>query len=145
MTSVSEFAAVEQRLSSDTLIRQDFRKSVRFVMFETTEPAWVYATHGGTAFIVNYRSKYFGITCGHVRGDFSWNRLVLTSERFGQTVCGISAGFYPSTPIGYAEESDILDVAVASLSDDVDATLLNDTPYIIDPGTIFTANTATAY
>lgn len=138
------FSAVEQIHASGLTIRQDFRNSSRFVMFETDYPGWEYATHGGTAFIVNYKHQFFGITCGHVRGvdesSFPWAQLVLTDEKFGRRVSGISAVYYPSNPTKAAVKSDLLDIVAIKLSDDVSGAFFKDSAYIIDDGSVCQSN-----
>src|SRR6266852_9221072 len=69
---------ITQTLRSGIALQQDFRDSVRFVMFETGLEGWEYATHGGTAFVVNFHGKLFGLTCRHCFGDFDWRQLSLT-------------------------------------------------------------------
>lgn len=125
-----------QTLASGTIVRQDFRESVRFVMFETDDKIWKYATHGGTAFIVYFQGKYFGITCRHVLGDFNWRQIALTDEKFGREIAGLSSIYYPSNPTEAAKGSDILDVAVVEFSPDVDASFFKDCAYIVDDGTV---------
>lgn len=56
---------VMQKLASGLRIRQDIRKSVRPIVFETGYTDWPYATHGGTAFIVRFGRRYWGLTCKH--------------------------------------------------------------------------------
>ena len=52
---------IEQRLSTGITVRQDFKDSVRFVFFWTGFEGWEYATHGGTAFVVNFRGRPFAL------------------------------------------------------------------------------------
>ncbi|MGD9979561.1 MAG: hypothetical protein AB7H66_03235 [Hyphomonadaceae bacterium] len=131
---------ITQRLSSGLTIRQHFGDSVRFLMFETDVPGWEYATHGGTAFVVNYRGKFFGIMCKHCLGDFTWRQLALTDQRFGRDLAGLKAIYYPSNPSGAAVDSDILDIAVVRFSDDVGADFFKDRAYIVDLETVTTSN-----
>lgn len=123
-----------QMLSSGILIRQDFRKSARFVFFETNFVGWEYATHGGTAFVINFRDQAYALTCTHVRQDFSWSQLAITDEKFGASIAGIEAVYFPSAPEGAAVGSDVLDVAILKLSPS--ASFFKDTSYIIDSGTM---------
>lgn len=127
---------ITQTLDSGVVIRQDFRESVRFVMFETGVEGWEYATHGGTAFVICFHGHYFGITCKHVLGDFGWRQIALTDAKFGQEIAGLQSIFYPSDPTGAAEGSDILDIAVVQFAADNDASFFKDCAYIIDGGTV---------
>lgn len=126
--------------SQGIFIRQDIRKSVRFVMFETGYEYWRYATHGGTAFIVSYFRKYYGVTCSHVRKDFDFSKIVLTNLKFGDMVAGISAIYYPTRASGAALDAEMLDIAVIEFSEDASASFFNDQAYIIDTNTIATSS-----
>jgi hypothetical protein len=44
----------------------------------------LYATHGGTLFIVQFRGSYYAITCGHVFQDFSRARLFIANEKYAK-------------------------------------------------------------
>jgi hypothetical protein len=118
-----------QTLASGMTIRQDFRDSARFVMFETGVEEWEYATHGGSAFIVKYQNHILGITCRHVLGDFNWRQIALTDEKFGKNIAGLKSIFYPSKPEEATQGSDLLDVAVVQFSNDVGAESFNDRAY----------------
>ena len=48
---------VTQTLASGVAVRQDFTKAVRPVFFQTEFEEWLYATHGGTLFIVDTARK----------------------------------------------------------------------------------------
>lgn len=130
---------VLQTLSSGLRIRQDFRDSVRFVMFDSGMDAWRYATHGGTAFVVNYRGRCFGASARHVLGDFDWRQLAITDEKFGRVRAGLKAMYYPSNPSEGAVASDVLDIVVIEFSDDVNPEFFRDAAYVLDPGTIATS------
>jgi Trypsin-like peptidase domain len=130
---------IEQTLETSLVVRQDFRTSVRFVMFDSGMPEWQYATHGGTAFLVVVKGQILGLTCRHVLKDFEWRQLVLTDRKFGQKIAGIRAVYYASEPTGEAVESDMLDIVVVQFSIDVGFEFFGDAPYILDQGTIGTA------
>lgn len=110
-------------------------------MFETDEPGWEYATHGGTAFVVRWNGAYYGITCKHCLGDFNWRRLALTDAKFGKNAAGLSAIYYPSNPVDGAIDSDILDIAVVQFATDSGAEFFQDRAYIIDDDTVATSKT----
>jgi hypothetical protein len=46
-----------QILASGLVIRQDFAAAVRPVFFQTEFEEFLYATHGGTLFLVSFRGK----------------------------------------------------------------------------------------
>lgn len=100
------FSAVTQQLSSGPLVRQDFRESVRMVLFETENDEWRYATNGGTAFVVRFGAGYYGITCRHVLGSFEWKQLALSDTRFGKMTAGVHAVYFPSSPTKGAVDND---------------------------------------
>ncbi len=130
---------VTQTLASGTVIRQDFRTAARFVFFDTDNEQWQYATHGGTMFVVFYKSKPYGLTCRHVLKDFEWRQLVVTDKRHGRQIAGLRSIAYPSQPKDAAVDTDLLDVAVIRFSDDVDASFFKDAAYILDEKTMATS------
>lgn len=125
-----------QTLKSGIKIRQDFRDSVRMVLFETPFDGWEYATDGGTIFVVNFRNQIYGLTCVHNRHDFNWAYLAVTETKFGETVAGFEAIYFPSNPKKDAIGSDIEDIAVIKFSPDCDSKFFKDTAYVIDEKTI---------
>lgn len=129
----------EQVLASGITIRQDFRDAVRFVFFETGMEDHPYATHGGTAFIVTYRGRCYGLTAGHVRGDFEWAQLVITDTKIGKTKAPIRGVYYPSAPRDDSVGSDVLDVTLIEFVDFVTADTFKGTAYVIDPKTVVTS------
>jgi hypothetical protein len=131
-----EVRKITQQLKSGLIIRQDFGDSVRFVMFETGVEGWEYATHGGTAFVVKHRGKYFGITCGHCIQDFNWRQLAITETRFGTKRAGLKSIYRPSKPTGGAVDSDVLDIVVIEFAEDSGSAFFEDRAYVIDPQTV---------
>jgi len=130
---------VTQTLASGTIIRQDFRTSVRFVFFDTGNEQWQYATHGGTLFVVLYKGKHYALSCRHVLKDFDWHQLVVTDQRVGRQIAGLQSVAYPSQPKDAAIDTDILDVAVIQFRDDIGATFFGDAAYILDEKTMTTS------
>jgi len=131
---------VQQRLTSGTIIAQDFRTSVRFPIFETGYAEWPYATNGGTLFLVMFRGRVFGLTCRHVLDGFDWQRLRVTEAKFGKMFAPIRGLVHPSAPKGEAVDTDILDIAVVEFAPEVTPTFFPDPPYVLDAGTCGTAN-----
>ena len=131
-----------QMLSSGLTVRQDFRDSVRFVMFETGYEGWEYATDGGTAFLVSFRGTIYALTCRHVLKNFEYRQLVITHRKSaskGGKIAGIAGVLYPSSPTGAAVDSDILDVCVVKFVAEVDADFFESSAYIVDKNTITTS------
>jgi len=126
----------EQVLASGITIRQDFRDAVRFVFFETGIEDHAYATHGGSAFIVNYRGRCYGLTAGHVRQDFEWRQLVLTDTKFGKHKTPIRTIFHPSSPREEAIGSDLPDVVVIEFVQAITPDFFQDATYVLDHNTI---------
>jgi hypothetical protein len=122
----------EQVLASGRTIQQDFRDAVRFVFFDTGVADYRYATHGGTAFIVNYCGKCYGVTAAHVLQDFDWKQLIITEKREGTKRAPLRGVYQPSAPRGEAVGSDILDVAVLEFIEPITCDFFEGTPYILD-------------
>lgn len=136
---------IEQTLSTGLIIRQDFRDSVRFIMFDIDIDGWPvdlypYATEGGTAFIVMYRKRYFAVTCAHVLKGFHGKNLLITEKRFGCYKSPVRSIYFIDDPNGAAIDSDICDVAIIEFCASADATYFNDLAYIIDKNTVGTSD-----
>jgi len=134
-------------LASGLTIRQDFRRAMRFVFFETGIAEYPYATHGGTAFIVNYRGKCYGLTAAHVRAPaaaqvdvanhaFYWEQLVITEKTVGTRRAPLRRVYYPSAPRGEAIGSDIVDVVVLEFVEPITSEFFEGTAYLIDNTTV---------
>ena len=59
----------------------DFANAIRPVFFQTEFEDFLYATHGGTLFVVRFRDRLYGITCKHVIGDFEAKNIFITQEK----------------------------------------------------------------
>src|SRR5262249_39790658 len=70
-----------QRLPSGMLVRQDIAQSVRAPFFQTEYEEWLYATHGGSLFLVAYKGRTYGLTCKHVFGDFDPSTLFISAAK----------------------------------------------------------------
>lgn len=117
-------------------LNQTITASVRFIFFETDYKEWIYANYGGTAFLVNYKNKIYAITCMHVFGDFNWQRLVITSKKFaelGSRIAKLKSRFYPTSPTSAAVGSDILDLVIIELENELD--IFTEPPYLINADT----------
>jgi hypothetical protein len=127
----------QQILTSGIAIRQDFREATRFVMFQTGIAD--YATHGGTAFVVNYRGKPYALTCLHVPQDFEWSQLVITDVRFGTHFAPLKSIQHASDAQEAAVDADILDVAVIEFREPITSDFFKGSAYIIDQNTVGTS------
>jgi hypothetical protein len=125
-----------QLLASGLTIRQDFCEAVRFVFFETGFAEATYATHGGTAFVVNYRGCCYGLTAQHVRQDFDWAQLVISDTKIGKRKAPIRAVFYPSTPREEAIGSDVMDVTLIQFIDQISPDFFQGSAYVVDSKTV---------
>jgi hypothetical protein len=121
------------------MIRQDVANSVRFVFFETGFEEWFYATEGGTAFVVSYRGKPYGLTARHVLKGFQWQQLVITEKKQGTKAAGIKAVYYPSAPNPNTVDTEVLDVLLIEFGPEVGPAYFEGTAYILDPRTIATS------
>ena len=119
---------------------QDFRKSTRFVMFETDVAGWEYATHGGTAFIVDFDGLPYGVICKHCFGDFDWRQLAITDSRFGSAIAGLDSIYYPTTPVRYSVGSDVMDIAVIRFANDVQLPFFHGDAFVVRADTVTTSS-----
>src|SRR5271168_1830011 len=104
---------VTQRLTSGTIIRQDFGTAVRLVLFDTGEEVWPIATHGGTLFVAVYKGTPYGLTCRHVFKTFDWGQLIVPNLKdCGTQLASSRAIAYPGNPTGDAVDTDMLDIAI---------------------------------
>ena len=104
-------------------------------MFRTGLDYWRYATNGGTAFVVRHHGKYFGITCSHVLRGFDYEQLALANARVGDRSAGMRAVFVPTAPMGAAEGSDVMDIALIEFGEESTAEFFGDNAYILDRAT----------
>lgn len=131
-----------QILSSGIRIQQDLSAAVRAVFFQTDLEEFFYATDGGTLFIVNFRNRFYGLTCRHVLRTFTPGQIFITQEKRGvkgglpAPVVGIA---YPSSPTGAADGTDIIDVCAVQFADDLASDFFKGSAYIVDEKTVGTA------
>lgn len=125
-----------QRLELGLLVRQDVRDCVRMVFFNTGQDHWVYATHGGTAFVVVYKGRPYGFTCGHVVQDFDWKQLVITDTKIGQLAAGLKSIGYATEPREAAKDTDVGDIVVVEFSPEITPAFFKNTAYILDSGSV---------
>jgi hypothetical protein len=131
-----------QILASGLVIRQDFAAAVRPVFFQTEFEEFLYATHGGTLFLVSFRGKTYGLTCRHVFQDFALEQLFIAQEkqaRKGSKPAPIKGICYPSAPVDGAVGTDLVDVAVIEFSDDMPPDFFEEGVYLLDERTAATS------
>ena len=73
-----------QRLASGLIVRQDITTAIRPVFFRTEFEEFLYATHGGTLFLVVFSGRVYALTCYHVFKDFPRGTLFITDEKFAK-------------------------------------------------------------
>jgi hypothetical protein len=105
--------------------------SARAVLFITKFEDHPYATHGGTLFVVSFKSKLFGVTSKHAFGDFPHEALLVTQEKQakkGSRFAAIEGIRYPSIPQGEA----VTDLCVVEFSREVTPDFFHGTAFPID-------------
>ncbi|MFK4488892.1 hypothetical protein [Bradyrhizobium sp. USDA 336] len=116
----------------------DFTAAVRPVFFQTPFEEFLYATHGGTLFLVNFRGITYGMTCGHVFKDFGHGQLFVTQEKNakkGSKPAPIAGIYYPSSPVDGAAGTDVQDICVIGFSSDIPADFFKGSVYPLDATT----------
>jgi len=117
---------------------QLFESSVRPVFFETGLEDFFYATHGGTLFLVEFMGRPYGITCGHVFGDFKPGTIVVGQDQVPKKGCkaaGIKGIWHPTNPTGEAVDSDVLDMAVLDFHEGIATDFFRGSAYLLDGDT----------
>ena len=62
-------------------------EAIRPVFFQTDLDDFLYATHGGTLFLISFQGCSYALTCRHVFQDFPKGRLFITQEKqFGEVL-----------------------------------------------------------
>jgi hypothetical protein len=132
-----------QILASGLVIRQDFSDAVRAVFFQTELEDFLYATHGGSMFLVNFRGRFYGLTCKHVFGDFDASTIFITQEKHakkGNMPAPVEGLYFPSAPVGDAAGSDVGDICVIRFADDIAPGFFGSSPFVFDEKTIGTSS-----
>jgi hypothetical protein len=133
---------IEQKLSSGILVRQDIGDAVRPVFFQTDYEEFLYATHGGTLFVVRFRGRIYALTCNHVFKDFPTGRLFVVNNKHaekGSLPARIEGVRFASNLKGAAIDTDIGDVCLIEFSDQNPPDFFGDSPCVIDEKTISTS------
>lgn len=117
--------------------------AVRSVCFQTHYPEFPHATHGGTAFIVSFGGRQYGVTCRHNFGDFDCNMLYV-GPRLGMTRGEKSARVQNlafAIPRRETVGSDIGDLCIVEFADDLPQDFFGGTEYVIEANTVATSRT----
>jgi hypothetical protein len=118
---------------------RDFAASVRPVLFSTDIEEFLYATHGGTAFVVSYKGRPYALTCRHVFKDFDEGQLMLFGAQFpnkGDKPAKIRGAYYPSSPRASAVDSDVTDFCLIEFEMDVTTDFFGGNAYPLNEQTI---------
>jgi hypothetical protein len=117
-------------LSPTTL--EQLRHATRPVRFATDLEEFPTATYGGTLTLIEMDGRILAVTCGHVAGDFPWNRLLVSTSRAGGLCARLSSILRTSKPIDHAIDSDIMDIVVIELSSEHDRCWFEEPPLRVD-------------
>lgn len=98
---------------------QSLKDACRWICFHTNVEGWEVATHGGTMVLVAYEGTVYALTAKHNRHDFRWGDLIIGKSRVCNEVVGPRGICYASVGVGRADQSDLLDIAIILLADDV--------------------------
>ncbi len=123
-------------------MRQDFSQAVRAVFFQTDCDEFLYATDGGTLFLVSFQAKLYALTCKHAFGTFEPRQLFITQEKNAQKdskPAPIKGRHFPSRPVDGAADTDVVDLCAVSFEDQISAEFFHGTPYVIENGTVGTS------
>jgi hypothetical protein len=117
-------------------------EAVRPVFFNTEFEEFPHATNGGTAFIVRFCGRPYGVTCKHVFGDFPPEMLHITSRlqiKKGAKSAPIKNLGYASSLEGGSIGSDIDDLCVIEFADNLAPDFFGGTEYLIDESSVATS------
>jgi hypothetical protein len=107
---------------ADTPFTPDFGEAIRPVLFQTELEEFLYATHGGTLFVVRFNGRLYGVTCKHVFREFGPNRIFIANEKQaqkGSKPAPVKTLCFPSSPRDGAVETDVEDICVIEFEDDI--------------------------
>lgn len=131
-----------QILSSGLLIEQDLNAAVRPALFQTDYEDFLYATHGGTLFIVSFKGRPYALTCDHIFKDFEFGRLFIAADKVakkGAKPATLKGLCYPSAPRDGAIDIYVVDICVVEFADTVEVSFFNGAAYLIEPKTVATS------
>ncbi len=120
----------------------DFGEAIRPIFFQTDYEDFLYATYGGTAFVVKFRDRLYALTCGHVFGDFRHGALFITDEKHakkGAKPAPITGLCFPSAPRGDAEATDVTDICVIEFDAEIAPDFFKGSEFVINESSVATA------
>jgi hypothetical protein len=139
MTDAPKIAEMMAQLlaSPNVVLNHGIGDAVRPVFFQTEYEEFLYATDGGTLFLVRFRGRIYGITAQHVftGGGFEPKRLFVTREKYakkGTPPAPIKGVCYPSAPHGAAAGTDIIDLCVIEFDEGMAPDFFMGSPYDMD-------------
>jgi hypothetical protein len=111
--------------------------AVRPVFYMTEHEEFLYATDGGTLFLVRFEGRIYAITARHVftGNGFEPNRLFVTREKYakkGTPPAPVAGIYYPSAPHGAAAGTDIGDLCVIEFDEGMEDDFFMSSPYDMD-------------
>ena len=111
--------------------------AVRPVFYMTEYEEFLYATDGGTLFLVRFKGRIYGITARHVfsGNGFEPNRLFVTQEKYakkGTSPAPVTGVYYASAPHGAAVGSIITDLCVIEFDEGMAPDFFMGSPYDMD-------------
>jgi hypothetical protein len=116
--------------------------AIRLVFFNTEFEEFPHATHGGTAFIVRFGGRPYGLTCKHVFGDFSPDMLHITPRLQigkGTMSAKVQNLGYATSLKGASIGSDIDDLCVIEFADNLASDFFGGTEYLINEHSVGTS------
>lgn len=129
-----------QQLASGLVVRQDFRDAARLVFFASDIPEFPFWTPGGTAFVVNFESRPYLVTCAHVINQApSGDEPVITNVKFGNEPVRAKAIHRVHDLDGGVLDADMADVVVLSFDMAVSVGAFVDSAYVINADTVGTS------
>lgn len=117
-------------------------EAIRPVFFQTDLDDFLYATHGGTLFLISFQGCSYALTCRHVFQDFPKGRLFITQEKQaqkGSKPAPVEGVVYPSSPRDGAVGTDIEDICLVEFAEDIPKDFFKGSEFVIDDGTVATA------
>jgi hypothetical protein len=121
---------------------QDFGESIRPVLFQTELEDFLYATHGGTLFIMRFKGRLYGVTCKHVLREFEPSKIFIAQQkqaRKGSKPAPIKTLCFPSSPRDSAIDTDVEDLCLIEFEDDIADNFFEGSEYSMDERAFATA------
>lgn len=98
---------------------QTLKDACRWINFFTPVEGHEVATYGGTAFVIVYDGRPYAITARHNAHSFRWADLIITKDRNSNLYAPIRKISYAGEGVGYAQGSDLADIAYIQFSAEI--------------------------